>query len=98
MTRRTEVLFERLIDGRRFEVRGQTARTLLALVEAGDRGVTALEVSSWALRLAAYAFDLRRNFDLDVATLREEHPNGWHGRHVLRTPVRIVRVETRDAA
>jgi hypothetical protein len=38
---------------RRFTATGrQVCRTLRALIEAGDQGITALEVSSWALRLA----------------------------------------------
>lgn len=89
---------EVLGNGRYFETRGQIAKALVALVDAGDRGVTALDVSSWAYRFAAYTFDLRKNHGLEIQTLREEHPGGWHGRHVLRTPVRIVSVETGEAA
>jgi hypothetical protein len=33
---------------RRFIVRGQTAKALIALVNGGDRGVTALEAANWA--------------------------------------------------
>jgi hypothetical protein len=33
---------------------------------------------------------LRRDFGLSIRTDREEHPGGWHGRHVLETPVRIL--------
>ena len=29
---------------------------------------------------------------LTIRTEREEHPGGWHGRHVLETPVRILPV------
>jgi hypothetical protein len=72
------------------------ARALLALVEAGARGVTALECSTWAFRLAAYCYDLRRDHGLAIRCDREEHPGGWHGRHVLETPVKIVTVETAE--
>jgi hypothetical protein len=89
---------EVLSDGRRFEVRGQTAKALAALIDAGERGVTALDVSTWAYRFAAYCFDLRTKHGLEIQTLREDHPGGWHGRHVLRTPVRIVSVERKEAA
>jgi hypothetical protein len=75
---------------RRFIVRGQTAKALVALVAGGDRGATALEVSTWALRFAAYCHLLRRDFGLSIRTDREDHPGGWHGRHVLETPVRIL--------
>jgi hypothetical protein len=77
---------------RRLIVRGQTAKALIALVAGGDRGATALEVSTWALRFAAYCHFLRRDFGLSIRTKREEHPGGWHGRHVLETPVRLLLV------
>jgi hypothetical protein len=93
MSARPTVTFERLPDGRRFQVTGQTARTIAALVEAGDRGVTALECGAWAFRLAAYCHDLRHGFGLDIETKRETHPGGWHGRHILCTPVRILDIE-----
>jgi hypothetical protein len=95
---RFALTFERLSDGRVFQLKGQTARALKALHDAGDAGVTAIECSAWAFRLAAYCFDLRRHFELDVATLREGHEGGWHGRHVLRSPVRVVAVEVSEGA
>jgi hypothetical protein len=73
-----------------FIVRGQTARSLRALLDAGGNGVTALEVSTWALRFAAYCHDLRHKHGLAIETLREAHPGGWHGRHVLRSQVQIM--------
>jgi hypothetical protein len=77
---------------RRFIVRGQTAKALIALVNGGDRGVTALEAANWAYRFAAYCFELRTRYSLAIHTEREEHPGGWHGRHVLQTPVKILLV------
>lgn len=80
-------------EGRRgFTCSGQTARSLLALVEAGPQGRTALEVSTWALRFAAYCHVLRRDHGLNVVTLREDHDGGWHGRHVLLDKVTIETV------
>ncbi len=38
---------------RSITVKGQTAKALQALVEAGPRGVTALEAATWAFRFAA---------------------------------------------
>ncbi len=73
-----------------FTVRGQTGKSLRALVNAGDKGVTALEVTCWALRFAAYCHDLRHKHGLTIETLREDHDGGWHGRHVLRSPVTIL--------
>ena len=83
------VTFRRLTDGRVFEVTGQTAKALVALVLAGDRGCTSLEVSSWALRLAHYVLYLRR-LGLRIDTDREEHSGGWHGRYRLRTGIEIL--------
>ena len=77
-------------DGLAFTVMGQTAKALRALVEAGVTGVTALEVTTWALRLAAYVHDLRKRHGLTIETLREGHEGGWHGRYVLRAAVRLV--------
>lgn len=69
---------------------GQTAKCLVALMHAGKRGITALECDTWAYRLAAYCYILRRDWGLVIRTEREDHPGGWHGRHILETPVRIV--------
>lgn len=74
-----------------FSVSGQTARALLALVNAAGRGVTALELSTWALRLAAYVHSLRR-LGLAITLLREPHPGGWHGRYVLASPVQVLAI------
>jgi hypothetical protein len=74
-----------------FSVSGQTARALLALVDAAGRGVTALELSAWALRLAAYVHSLRR-LGLAITLLREPHPGGWHGRYVLASPVQLLSI------
>jgi winged helix domain-containing protein len=76
-------------DGR-FIVTGQTAKALMALIQAGKRGVTALECDSWAYRLGAYVHTLRRVFGLSIETVREPHDGGWHGRYVLHTPVSIM--------
>lgn len=74
---------------RKIKVTGQTAKCLKALVDAGPKGKTALEVSTWALRFAAYCFDLRRKYGLEIRTDKETHDGGWHGRHVLETKVDI---------
>jgi hypothetical protein len=85
-------------DGERIiEAHGQEARALVALVSAGRRGVTAAEVSSWAYRFAAYCYELRRK-GLNIVTIREEHPGGWHGRHVLLDRVRLLDDAEREAA
>jgi hypothetical protein len=79
-------------EARVIEVRGQTAKALVALVTAGEHGRTAKQVAGWAFRFAAYCHELRHRYDIDIRTDREEHPGGWHGRHVLVSPVEIVSV------
>lgn len=74
-----------------FTATGQVAKALAALVAAGPRGVTALEVDSWAYRLGAYVHSLRHDCGLAIETMREPHEGGWHGRYVLRSPVRVER-------
>jgi hypothetical protein len=78
-------------NGKTFTVKGQVARSLQALIKRGPTGITALELSTWALRLAAYIHTLRRQHKLSILTLTEKHPGGTHGRYVLRTPVSIVK-------
>lgn len=86
--KKLEVIFD--VQGVRRQVTGKTARALLALVDAGRHGVSAVQVSSWAFRLAAYCHKLRRKYRLNIETIREAHDGGWHGRYVLHTPVSIV--------
>jgi hypothetical protein len=74
--------------GPSFIASGQTAKAIRALVLAGKQGVTALEVATWAFRLAAYCHCMRKH-GLDIETIRETHEGGWHGRHVLHTAVRL---------
>jgi hypothetical protein len=68
----------------------QLRRALAALIRAGNNGVTALELSSWAYRLGAYVHTLRHDYGLTIETLREPHDGGWHGRYVLHTPCQII--------
>lgn len=77
------------LDGQDGEFTGQVARTLLSLKKAGGQGITALEVSSWAFRLASYVFILRRDYKLTIETRKEEHSGGWHARYILHTPVTV---------
>jgi hypothetical protein len=74
------------------EVEGQEARTLTALHDAGAAGITALEVSTWALRLAHYVMKLKK-LGLSIDMVREKHAGpvpGWHGRYVLRSPIEVL--------
>jgi|JI10StandDraft_1071094.scaffolds.fasta_scaffold71974_3 hypothetical protein len=76
-----------------FYLSGQTARTLAALVDAKSKGVTALEMSSWAYRLGAYIHTLRREYGLKITMRKEKHPGGWHGRYMLETRLEIQSVK-----
>lgn len=76
----------------RFVVTGQDAKALCALVTAEARGVTALEVNSWAYRLGAYVWKLRHRHGLAIETRRELHEGGWHARYVLVSPVTLLEV------
>ena len=57
----------RLNDGRSFQVKGRCGQTAEALALAGSRGVTAQEMSSWALRLAAYVHDLIHKHHIPIS-------------------------------
>lgn len=74
---------------RRILVQFQTAKTLIALVNAGACGITALEIANRAYRLAAYCQVPRTQSGLAIRTERAGHPGGSRGRHVLDTPVTI---------
>jgi len=73
---------------------GQYARTLVALIDSRKNGITALELSSWALRLSHYIFILRTEYSLNIEMKREEHDGvagpGWHGRYFLHTPAAVL--------
>ena len=91
-------VFPLLSERREIEVTGRYAQTLRALVEAGNRGTTALEMSSWALRLSHYIFILRTRDGLDIETRNEPHDGGTHGRYFLLSQVEIIGSDGRAAA
>lgn len=71
---------------------GQKCRTLIALIEEKNKGITALEVSCWAFRLAAYIHILRSEFHLNIITKNEPHDGGFHARYYLLDEVEILEV------
>lgn len=75
---------------RTIKVVGQFARTLDALIAAGKTGTTALDISTWALRLSHYVFILRKDYGLLIEMQREPHATGEHGRYFLRSEVRVI--------
>ena len=76
-----------------YEVKGQVAKTICALVDNGKSGVTALEMSSWALRLARYVSALRHDYNLEIETVMEPHSFGRHARYVLQSAVEIISID-----
>ena len=76
-------------------INGKVAKSLIALVVSGNSGITALSVSSWAFRLAAYIHILRTKYDIDIITIREPHDGGTHGRYILKDIVEIIHKKTK---
>lgn len=77
----------------RLKTTTQPARVLNQLIMRGRRGVTALEISNWALRMSEYIRVLRHDYGLNILMEREEHISissgpGWHGRYYLIDCVR----------
>ena len=74
------------VTGNRF------CRTLRELVRVGQKGTTAAEMSSWALRLAHYVHILKRQYGFHIEMEREPNSDGigWHGRYFLRDRVQII--------
>lgn len=91
-SKRIAVTFHNIGDETpRFTI-NRVAQALLWLVHKGKAGVTALEVSSWALRLADYVHSLRHDYGLYIETQRELHDGGWHARYVLHTELEITNI------
>ena len=89
--------FPLLSERREIEVTGaRFIQTLRALVEAGNRGTTALEMSSWAWRLSHYIFILRRDYGLNIETRNEPHDGGTHGRYFLKSSVVLIDADASD--
>jgi hypothetical protein len=86
--KRKSVVCVRHDGGPSFVAKGQQAKALVALAKAGAAGVTAQEVSTWALRLSAYVHVLRRR-GLEIEMARESHSGGWHGRYLLHSSVTL---------
>lgn len=69
-------------------LKGRFAQTLDALVKAGEKGITALDIAHWAIRLSHYIYILRKDFYLQIDMVEEPHGGpfpGRHGRYTLKT-------------
>jgi hypothetical protein len=79
-----------------FILKGQKAKALKDLIENGNNGCTALEISkTFALRLSEYIRALRRDslangYNLNIITKRESNPISWHGRYILIDKVKVL--------
>ncbi len=79
-----------------FVLKGQKAKTLKALIENGEKGCTALEISkTFALRLSEYIRALRHDclcggYNLNIITRKELNPTGWNGVYFLTDKVEIL--------
>jgi hypothetical protein len=77
---------------------GQEARTLAALIAAGPSGVTAQDLSSWALRLAHYIMQIKRR-GVAIEMSRELHGGnapGWHGLYTLKCQIEVIETNMTD--
>lgn len=79
---------------------GRPGQTLYCLVVARERGITAAEVSNWALRLAGYVYNLRHKHGLDIQALQEPNANGIgaHARYILQSDVQIIEIRQQKGA
>ena len=85
------VVFKKRGEEKTYFAKGRVGQSLIWLLHKGRDGVTAQEISSWALRLGAYVFLLRHDYNLNIITIREPHDGGYHARYVLKDDVEIVR-------
>jgi len=87
------------IETRTVELAGRDAWALQELVKAGATGCTPLDHPG--PRWSGYIHKLRRKYGIHVETIGEMHAGqfaGRHARYVLRSIVRIIAVNTREAA
>lgn len=70
---------------------GRDAQIIIALVKAGPKGLTSLEMhrAGWAWRLSAYLCDLQK-MDFPIQTGCECHDVGNHERYFLAGPVQMM--------
>ena len=76
---------------RTIELEGRNAWTLSKLIDAGERGCTAM--SEPAPRWSGYVHKLRHRYGLEIETIQENHGGpfaGTHARYVLKSRVRQV--------
>ncbi len=90
MRNRAKAVF-RIASGPLVNATGREAQTIIALVEAGTKGITSLETfkAGWAVRLGAYIFDLKA-MGVPIHATREPHDGGNHARYFVGDQVELV--------
>jgi hypothetical protein len=83
----------RIGDGPAITATGREVQTIVALAQAGPKGITSLEtfLAGWAVRLGAYIFDLRA-MGVPIHSTREPHDGGNHACYYLARQVELVEV------
>ncbi len=94
--KRVTVLFQKAGAENPKFAKTRVGQTILWLVYSGEKGITALEVSSWAFRLADYIHTLRHDYGLNIITIKEAHDGGHHGRYILRDAVKILQINNQS--
>ena len=75
-----------------FTESGQVAKVLLALVHAGEAGITPLAHGTWSLRLSDHVRKLKNRHGLVIVRFWGRHEDERHARYVLRSTVTIIEV------
>ncbi len=79
------------ITGRR------NCETLMALIHAGQQGITPLERWAAGKRLGHYVWKLR-SWGLDIETINEKAGDVPYGRYVLHSTVQVLNRDDSEAA
>ncbi len=73
--------------------KGKTARALLSLVNAKNKGITTFDGFTMDLhRMSEFVRIFRHEHNINIITMREQLPNSWRGRYVLADMVEIGKV------
>jgi hypothetical protein len=90
MKNRAKAVF-RIASGPSLTATGREAQTIIALVDAGAKGITSLETfkAGWAVRLGAYVFDLKA-MGVPIRAIREPHDGGSHARYFIGDQVELI--------
>lgn len=73
---------------------GRQGQTLYWLCKTQNKGITALEMGTWAIRLAVYIYALRHRFNINITTIKEPQSDGLgtYGRYILQDKITITEI------